>query len=111
MTRVVNQYWIFTPGHNSTWNYDLSITIPPVEYGGLELLEFNSLINFHDNLGLNWTKIHWIWTRGPYSIGVQIYLTPAFKIKVIYNCIIQCIIDNLGKNILMICLWFHAKMK
>ena len=34
MARVVNQCWIFTPGHNSTWNYDLSIIIPPVEYEG-----------------------------------------------------------------------------
>ena len=41
----------------------------------------------------------------------QIYLTPAIKMKVIYNCIIDCIIHNLGKIILMICLRFHAKMK
>ena len=34
MTRVVNQCEIFTPGHKSTWNYDPSIIIPPVEYGG-----------------------------------------------------------------------------
>ena len=111
MTRVINQCWIFTPDHNSTWNYDLSIIIPPVEYGGLEFSEYNSLINFHDNMGLNWTKIHWILTQVPYSIGIQIYLTSAFKMKVIYNCIIENMIDNLGKNILMICLRFHSKMK
>ena len=34
MARVVNQCRIFTPGHNSTWNYDPFIIIPPVEYGG-----------------------------------------------------------------------------
>ena len=34
MTRVVNQCLLFTPGHNSTWNYDPSIIIPPVEYRG-----------------------------------------------------------------------------
>ena len=39
------------------------------------------------------------------------YLTPAFKMKVIYNCIIDCVIDNLGESILMICLRFHAIMK
>ena len=27
MTRVFNQCWIFTPGHNSTWNYDPSCEI------------------------------------------------------------------------------------
>ena len=42
MSRVVNQCWIFSPGHYSTWNYDLSIIIPPVEYEGLELSEFNT---------------------------------------------------------------------
>ena len=73
--------------------------------------EFKSLINFHDNMCHNSTKIHGIWTWGPYSIGAQIYLTPAFKMKAIYNCIIDCIIHNLGKSILMICLRFHAKMK
>ena len=34
MTLVVNHLFNFTKGHNSTWNYDPSIIILTVEYGG-----------------------------------------------------------------------------
>ena len=39
MTRVVNQCLIFTPGHNSTWNFDPSLVIPPVEIVGIQQLD------------------------------------------------------------------------
>ena len=105
MTRVVNQCSIFTQGHNSTWNSDPSLVIPPVEYcrnstaWSISTTTWVTIQQKSIEYGLG----------GPlYSIGVQIYLTPAFKMKVIYNCIIDCIIDNLGKSILMICIRFHA---
>ena len=46
MTRVVNQCWIFNPGHNLTLNYDPSIIIPPVEYLRLGIIRIQQLDRF-----------------------------------------------------------------
>ena len=84
-------------------NYDPSLIIPTVEYGGKEVSEYN-WSSFHDNMGHNSSKIHWIWTRGP-NLS---YIGVAFKLKVIYNCIDQW---KYRQNIIIICLQFHAKIR
>ena len=67
---VIIKRGILTPGDNSTWNFDPSTYLLPMELRLKKVSKFNSVIKIQQlrRVIIQW-KIHWKLTPGRFSIG------------------------------------------
>ena len=78
---VIIKRGILTRGDNSTWNFDPSIYLLPVELWLKKVSKFNSVIKIQQlRMVLIQRKIHWkIYPGSVFNWKSKFYLTPAYR--------------------------------